>query len=80
MNKKGPETHHVVPAENGGWNVKRGGAKRLSGHFETKSEAVNWGREVSRNQGTEFRVHNQNGRIAYSDSHGRDPNPPKDSQ
>lgn len=80
MAKKGPPTHHVVPAAAGGWNVKRGGADRASGHYGTKNEAINAGREISRNQGTEFRIHNQDGRISRSDSHGNDPNPPKDSQ
>jgi len=56
---------------------KRGGAERASGHYDTKREAIDQGRQVSRNQGTEFRIHNQDGRIAQSDSHGRDPNPPK---
>lgn len=74
---KGPPTHHVVPDADGGWNVKRGGSERASGHFETKSEAVDAAREISRNQGTELRIHNKDGRIASSDSHGRDPNPPK---
>lgn len=80
MNKKGPETHHVVPAADGGWNVKRGGGERASGHFDTKAEAVDYGRQVSRNQETELRIHNRDGKIAQSDSHGGDPNPPKDSQ
>jgi hypothetical protein len=57
--------------------VKRGGASRASSHHETKREAIDRGREISRNQGTEFRIHNQDGRIADSDSHGRDPYPPK---
>jgi uncharacterized protein YdaT len=75
--KRGPDTHHVVPNRSGGWDVKRGGAERASGHFDTKQEAVEQGREISRNQGTELRIHNQDGRIAQSDSHGHDPNPPK---
>jgi hypothetical protein len=75
--KSGPETHHVVPNPTGGWDVKRGGAERASGHFETKREAIDQGRQVSRNQGTELRIHNRDGRIGQSDSHGRDPNPPK---
>jgi hypothetical protein len=53
------------------------GAVRASGHFETKREAISQGREVSRSQGTELRIHNRDGRIAQSDSHGRDPNPPR---
>ncbi|WP_292044350.1 MULTISPECIES: DUF2188 domain-containing protein [unclassified Brevundimonas] len=75
--KRGPDTHHVVPNPNGGWDVKRGGGERASGHFDTKQDATNYGRQVSRNQETELRIHNKDGRIGQSDSHGRDPNPPK---
>ncbi|RYY28414.1 MAG: DUF2188 domain-containing protein [Sphingomonadales bacterium] len=74
---RGPESHHVVPNPAGGWDVKRGGGERASGHFDTKAQAVDRGREISRNQGTELRVHNRDGRIASSDSHGNDPNPPR---
>lgn len=75
--KRGPDTHHVVPNPKGGWDVKRGGGERASGHHDTKREAVDQARQVSRNQETELRIHNRDGRIAQSDSHGRDPNPPK---
>lgn len=75
--KKGPDSHHVVHNPAGGWDVKRGGAQRASGHFETKAQAVEFGRQVSRNQETELRIHNLDGRIAQSDSHGHDPDPPK---
>jgi len=36
-------------------------------------EAIDRGREISRNAGTEFKIHNRDGRIAQSDSHGNDP-------
>ena len=78
MPNRGPKTHHVVPHSEGGWDVKRGGASRASKHFDKKESAVDWGREVSRNQETEFRIHNRDGKISESDSHGNDPNPPKD--
>jgi hypothetical protein len=71
--KKNSNTHHVVPNPNGGWDLKRGGAERASGHFSTKQEAVNAGREVSTNQKTELKIHNLDGKIAQSDSHGNDP-------
>ena len=74
---KGPKTHHVVPSSRGGWDVKRGGADRASSHHDTKQDAIDQGREISRNQGTELRIHNMDGRISGSDSHGRDPYPPK---
>lgn len=74
---KGSKSHHVVPNPSGGWDVKRGGATRSTSHHETKRDAIDSGRTVSRSQGTELRVHNKGGRIASSDSHGRDPYPPK---
>jgi hypothetical protein len=78
VGKRGPDTHHVVPHRGRtGWDVKRGGSDRASGHFDTKHQAVDFGRQLSRSQETELRIHNQDGRIAQSDSHGRDPNPPK---
>ena len=70
---KGSGTHHVVPISGGGWDVRRGGAERTSRHFETKREAIDRGREISRNAGTEFKIHNRDGRISQSDSHGNDP-------
>ena len=75
--RKGPKTHHVVPNPSGGWDVKRGGGSRASSHHDTKQEAIGRGREISRNQSTELRIHNRDGRIASSDSHGNDPHPPK---
>lgn len=74
---RGPKTHHVVPNPGCGWDVKRGGAGRADSHHDTKRDAILSGRSVSRNQGTELRIHNKDGRIAGSDSHGRDPYPPK---
>ena len=77
MAKRGPKTHHVTPHSDGGWQVKRGGADRASGHYQTKQQAIDAGRQMSRNQGTELRIHNKDGKIAQSDSHGGDPYPPK---
>ncbi len=71
------QSHHVVPNAAGGWDVRRGGSERSSGHFDRKDDAIDRGREISRNQGTELVIHNQNGRISQSDSHGNDPYPPK---
>jgi Uncharacterized protein conserved in bacteria (DUF2188) len=76
----GQKTHHVVPDPDGGWNVKRGGASRASRHFETKPDAVAWGRAVSRNQGSEFVIHRKDGTIQQKDSHGNDPLPPQDQR
>ena len=77
MASKGPRTHHVVHNSSGGWDVKRGGANRASAHFDRKQEAIDGGREISQNQRTELRIHNKDGKIASSDSHGHDPYPPR---
>ena len=72
------KSHHVVPDPDGGWSVKKGGATRASKHFDTKKEAVSWGRKVSDKQNSEFVVHNRDGTIQRKDSHGNDPLPPRD--
>ena len=71
--------HHVVPNPKGGWDVERDNTERISGHFDTKKEAVDYARTVSKNQNTELIIHGLNGRIQKSDSHGNDPCPPKDN-
>lgn len=45
MSKK-PGSHHVVPNADGGWDVKKDGATRSSGHFDKKQEAVDAGRKI----------------------------------
>ena len=49
---KKPGSHHVVPNADGGWDVKKDGATRSSGHFDKKQDAVDAGRKISQNQGT----------------------------
>lgn len=72
------KTHHVVPNSQGGWDVKKGGSSRASLHTDNKQDAIDAGRKISQNQKTEFVIHNRDGRISQSDSHGNDTNPPKD--
>lgn len=67
------DTHRVMPHANGGWQVKRDGGKRASHVASSKAEAEKLGRAISRNQGTELNIHNQDGKIGSSDSHGNDP-------
>jgi hypothetical protein len=71
------DAHRVVHNPNGGWDVKRDGGQKASVHTDTKQEAIDRGREISTNQGTEFFIHNKDGQIASRDSHGNDPFPPK---
>ena len=80
MTLKARDEHHVVYNPNGGWDVKRSNARRAIIHTETKAEAVKAGRQISRNQRTEFIIHGMNGRIQNPDCHGNDPYPPKDKR
>lgn len=74
MSKK---STHVVPAPQGGWDIKQSGAQRSSGHFDTKREAIDRARTLSNNQGTELVIHTKDGKIGHKDSNGGDPFPPK---
>lgn len=73
------DMHRVMPHEDG-WQVKRDGGKRASRVTGTKAEAEKIARQISRNQETELQVHRKDIAIERSDSHGNDPNPPKDKR
>jgi len=74
------KSHHVVPNSTGGWDVKKSNSRRASVHSDNKIQAVILGREISRNQGTEFVIHGKDGRIQQKDSYGNDPCPPEDKK
>ncbi len=61
--------HHVVPNQNGGWDVEKNGYERASIHTDTKQEAVDKGRIISQNQNSELVIHKKNGKIQVSNSH-----------
>ena len=63
---------HVVP--NGSkWSVRKAGSSRATSTFETQGEAIQEGRKIARNQGTELFIHGRDGRIRERDSYGNDP-------
>jgi uncharacterized protein YdaT len=73
MSKKG---QHVVP--NGSkWSVRRAGASRVSGTYDTQHEAIERAKDIARSQQTEMYIHGRDGRIRQRDSFGRDRFPPK---
>lgn len=67
---------HVVPRDDG-WAIRGVGAKRDTGHFDRKQDAVHRAREITQNQGTELVIHGRDGQIQSKDSRGHDPFPPK---
>ncbi len=73
----------VVPNPEGGWDVTKPGASRVSSHHNTQEEAIDRGRDIVANDGGgELRIHGRNGRIRDSDTipPGNDPNPPRDTK
>ena len=65
---KNRKTQHVTPNSTGGWDVKKGGASKSTGHFKLKTDAVNFARQVSKNQGAELIIHGKDGKIQRTDS------------
>ena len=73
------KSNHVVPSTSG-WSVKKSGASKASKTFDTKKKAVEYGRQLSKNEKTELYIHKKNGIIQEKNSYGNDPNPPKDKK
>jgi len=74
------KTTHVTPNGNDGWKVIQGGAERATKVFDTKQDAIDYGRDLSRNVNSEFIIHGKDGQIQRADSHGGDPCPPRDKK
>ena len=66
---KAAESHHVVPALDGGWSVKKASSDRASKVFTTKAEAESWGREQSIKDRSELVIHRRDGTVAQKESH-----------
>lgn len=67
---------HVVPSGSK-WSVRRAGAERASGVYETQREAVAAARGLAKRQHTELYIHGTDGQIRERHSYGNDPFPPK---
>ena len=70
------KSNHVVPSKSG-WSVKKSGAAKASRSFDTKAQAVDYGKSLSKNERTELYIHKKNGMIQNKNSYGKDPHPPK---
>lgn len=78
-----PNSRHVVANPKGGWDVKKPGSSRSSGHAANQQDAIDRARQIVRNSGGgEVRIHGKNGQIRDSDTiaPGNDPHPPRDTR
>ena len=73
------KNQHVVP-NNGKWGVRGEGNSKITKSFETQKDAINYAREIAKNQQSELVIHRPNGQIRDKDSYGNDPHPPKDTK
>ena len=67
---------HVVPHE-GGWATRRPNSDRVSRTFDTRQKAIEQARGMAQRDKSELIIHRPDGTIRDSDSHGKDPFPPK---
>lgn len=63
------KAQHVIPS-GGRWRVRRTGAARASGVYDTQAEAINRARELAKSQGGELFIHGKDGQIRERRSFG----------
>ena len=73
------KNQHITHNPNGGWRVIGAGKSKPTKILPTKQDAINYGRNIAKNQKAELVIHGLNGKIQDKDSYGNDPCPPKDS-
>jgi hypothetical protein len=64
---KEKEAYHVVSGKKGGWVIKKGERSRPTHQFETKHEAVDYARKISKRERSELVVHRKDGSIQQVD-------------
>ena len=69
----------VVPHDDK-WAVRGEKNDRVTAVFDTKQEAIERGRQIARNGGSEFIICNKDGTISQRESYGHDPFPPRDKE
>lgn len=71
------KNQHVVP-HNDNWAVKGAGNEKVTKTFDKKTDAIEFAKEIAKNQQSELIIHKGDGTIQNKNSYGNDPNPPKD--
>ena len=66
--QRGMKNQHVIPKDDG-WAVKRAGADKASGVYNTQKEAIKEATSIAKNQGTSVFIHGEDGRIRESTSY-----------
>lgn len=62
---------HVIASKDEGWDVKRDGAVRASGHFKTQDEAIEFAEKEGKRYNVEVFIHGEDGKIQKRESFGK---------
>src|SRR5687767_14482090 len=54
---------HVIESSGGRWAVLSEGSSRASRTFDSKEQAINYGREAAKRERSELYIHNRDGRV-----------------
>ncbi len=71
---------HVTHRKDGSWAVKGEGDSKASSLHETQASAIRAGKPLAVKNESELVIHGRDNKIMNSNSHGHDPNPPKDKK
>lgn len=78
MHMTNKNVHVTYRRDEDKWQAKTVGKEKAAGLYDTKSEALDAGRDIAKNNRSELVIHDRNGIIRDKDSFGNDPVPPKD--
>lgn len=73
------KNQHVIPHKKD-WGVKGEGNQKITKIFDNKPDAIEYAKEIAKNQSSELIIHKGDGTIQNKNSYGNDPNPPKDKK
>lgn len=59
--KEATRTYHLVKRKDGKWEVKFAGGQKAIKLFDTQKEAIEYSRQMAKNQGGSMLVHNSKG-------------------
>ena len=65
------KNQHIVP-KGDGWAVKGAGNTKVTKTFDTQKQAVEFGKQIAKNQDSELVIHRKDGTIRDKDSYGND--------
>jgi hypothetical protein len=69
---------YVSPGSRNGWDVKRQDAERASKHFDNKTDAVAFAKQLAKGSGpSQLKIQKQDGKFQTEYTYKKDPYPPK---